>query len=66
MKMEEVRTVREQLQQLDAELRKFKEELLSERVAEFERAIQKIASGPTPAGRRLVTAHFHRSGYSRR
>lgn len=62
MKMEEVRTVREQLQQLDVELRRFKEELLSERVAEFERSIHRPASGSSLGKRRMFGIPFRRSG----
>jgi hypothetical protein len=45
MKLKEAQTVKKQLQQLDVELRRFKAELLTARVAEIEKAIRR------PAGR---------------
>lgn len=40
MKLKEAQAVKKQLQQLDAELRRFKAELLTARVAEIEKAIR--------------------------
>ncbi len=45
MKVKETKAVKKQLQQLDVELRRFKAELLSARVAEIEQVIR------MPAGR---------------
>ncbi len=51
MKLKEARAVKEQLQQLDVELRRFKAELLTARVAEIEQVIRR------PAGRVHRVAH---------
>lgn len=45
MKMQEVHAVKEQLQQLNLEVRKFKKEILIERAEELEQAIRGSEAG---------------------
>ena len=53
MKLKEAQAVKKQLQQLDAELRRFKAELLNARVAEIEKVIRSPGGRVNQGTRRL-------------
>ena len=53
MKLKEAQAVKKQLQQLDAELRRFEAELLTARVAEIEKAIRSLGGRVNQGTRRL-------------
>ncbi len=61
--MKEVQAVKKQLQQLDVELRTFKEELLVARVGELEQAIHSPGTNTRPGTGRVLTASLCQSRY---
>jgi hypothetical protein len=60
MKAEELLALRNELQDLNVEINRFKEELLATRVEELERIIRASARRPNPRVSAVMTRPYHR------